>query len=77
MQEDSVAMRAALQILDALDERRDPQPADIAKLESLAGPKPYGVSLEEFVCGAFERYFQQRVSARMAESHVNAHSQTA
>ena len=48
-------MAAALRILDALDERREPSVEDIAILESFVGTRSYTVTIEEFVYGAIER----------------------
>ena len=48
MQRSLEAMRIALRVLSALSARWEPSPADVNELEGLAGPRPFGVPLDEW-----------------------------
>ena len=63
-----VPLGVALRILDALEEKVDPSPADIATFQSFAGPTPQGATLAEFVCGAIDKGIRRWAEARRAEA---------
>jgi hypothetical protein len=54
MQQSLTAVIAALKVLTAINERQQPDPADVAALHSQAGPQPGGVDLDDFACGVIQ-----------------------
>ena len=63
-----VALRIALRVLTAIDDRTSPDPADLDQLRRLA-PLYRGASLEELACEVARRALVVRAHAK-TESHV-------
>jgi hypothetical protein len=59
-------MTVALRVLTALTEKTNPDPADIAALEAIAGPRPEGLDLDAFACNVIKQALSHREEVRRA-----------
>jgi len=66
MQESLNAMKAALRVLTALNEKRTPREADVEALVQFAGPQPRGINLDEFACDVIQKALGRRTDQRIA-----------
>ena len=64
MQESLDAMNAALRVLTAVNEKRQPEAKDVEVLRSLAGPQREGVGMDELACDAVANALKRRAEAR-------------
>lgn len=64
MQQSLGAMKAALRVLTALNEKRQPKDADIGALVRFAGPPPANAGLDEFACDVIQKALQRRAQVR-------------
>jgi hypothetical protein len=64
MQQSLEVMTAALRVLTALSEKREPDPADIQELEAFIGPKPSNIGRDEWVCDAIQSAIKHRQKVR-------------
>lgn len=63
MQQSLDAMKTALLVLTALNERRQPDPADIEALQQY-GPQRDGMELDEFACEVIQQALRHRAAIR-------------
>ena len=66
MQQSLDAMRVALRVLTALNDKRQPEASEIATLRQLAGPNFATTSLDELACEVVQNALKHRVQARGA-----------
>src|SRR5438445_2723342 len=66
MQHSLDAMKVALRILTALNEKHTPDPADVEALRSLAGPQPQSTGLDELACEVIQIALARRAGQRAA-----------
>jgi hypothetical protein len=66
MDESYQVLRTALRVISAINEKRRPDPADTERLNAIAGPKPNGVTTDEFTCDVIK----EAIKVRMAASTV-------
>ena len=69
-------MQTALRVLTALTEKREPDLADIQQLEDLIGPKPSGISRDEWACDAIMQAIEFRAEARSKEEQHPRRAET-
>jgi hypothetical protein len=58
------AMRAALRVLTALNEKRRPPDSDILELRQFAGPQPADMDLDELACTVIQKVLQSCAGSR-------------
>jgi hypothetical protein len=63
MQAGISAMKTALRVLAALTDRKDPDPADVAELRSLA-PLSNTEEIDEMACNVIRQALQRRAELR-------------
>jgi hypothetical protein len=71
MQQSLEVMTIALRVLTALTEKREPAPADVQELEAFVGPKPSGISRDEWVCDAIQSAIKHRQAVRQKDDDPN------
>jgi hypothetical protein len=54
MQQSLEVLTAALRVLTALTEKREPDPGDLQELEAVIGPKPSNIGRDEWLCDAIQ-----------------------
>lgn len=64
MEQSLNAMRAALRVLTALNEKRHPAAVDVDALRVYAGPQPQGSTLDEFACAVIQQAIERRARVR-------------
>jgi hypothetical protein len=64
MQHSLHAMQAALRVLAAINEKRHPREADVDILVHFAGPRPAGMSMDEFACDVIQKAIRHRAEVR-------------
>jgi hypothetical protein len=58
-------LQAALRVLTALTDPRQPSPLDLEMLRQYGGPQPDGIGLDEYACGIV----QEAINRRAAVGH--------
>jgi hypothetical protein len=69
VQQNSEQMRLALRVLNALNEKKNPEPEDVAKLRCLA--PEISAQIDELACEIIARNIAQRVPIRRALAGCN------
>jgi hypothetical protein len=64
MQESLVMMQAALRVLTALTDQRQPSPLDLEMLGQYGGPQPVGIGLDEYACSIVQKAINRRAGVR-------------
>jgi hypothetical protein len=67
MKESLELLTVSLRVLTAINNKQPPAPSDIDKLVAFAGPRPAGISLDEFVCDAVQSAVDMRALARNSQ----------
>ena len=63
MDESYHVLKTALRVISAINEKRGPDPADIERLKTIVGPKPIGVTTDEFTCDVIKKAIKSRMAA--------------
>ena len=69
MQRSLELMQAALRVLEAFTEHKQPKRDDVQQLTRLYGHKPDGVGYDEWACEAIQQALKHRASVRGAANN--------
>jgi hypothetical protein len=64
MQKSLEILAVSMRVLTAINNRQLPAQSDIDMVTALAGPRPGGMGLDEFICDVIRAATEQRATAR-------------